>query len=78
MSDIRVVKVPIEPLTPDAFAPFGDVIECFEDAEPEILKGNFRNKEIPIDEVTLQQTHWAYHTDAGQSCGRDFLTMSRT
>jgi len=67
MSAIRVVKVPIEPLTPTAFAPFGDVIERFEDAEPEILKGSFRNKEIPIDQVRLQQTHWAYHTDAGQS-----------
>ena len=67
MAEIRVVRVPCEELTSEAFAAFGDVIETFEEAEPEIIKGNFRDKEIRIDEVTLQQTHFAYHTDAGQS-----------
>ena len=67
MPEIRIIKVPCEPLSAEAFAPYGDVIKTYEEAKPEILKGNFRDKEIPIDDVTLQQTHFAYHTDAGQS-----------
>jgi ureidoglycolate hydrolase len=67
VAQIRIIKVPCEYLTPEAFAPYGDVIKTFEEAEPEIIKGSFRDKKIPIDEVTLQQTHFAYHTDAGQS-----------
>ena len=64
---MEVVKVTVQALTPEAFAPFGDVIKNFEEAEPEIVKGAFRKKEIPITDDTVQQAHFAYHTDAGQS-----------
>ena len=35
----NVVKVKMEPLRPEAFAPFGEVIKSFEEAKPEIRKG---------------------------------------
>ena len=41
-------KVKVEPLTPEAFAPFGEVIESFEEAEPEIAKGGLRSAAYPV------------------------------
>ena len=41
-------KVKVEPLTPEAFAPFGEVIETFEEAEPEIAKGGLRSAAYPV------------------------------
>ena len=41
-------KVKIEPLTPEAFAPFGEVIESFEEAKPEIAKGGLRSAAYPV------------------------------
>ena len=67
MAELEIVKIPCEPLTPEAFAPFGDVIRTYEEAAPQIVKGNFKEKVIAIDKVQLRQTHFAYHTDAGQS-----------
>ena len=42
------VKVKVEPLTPEAFAPFGEVIETFEAAEPEIQKGGLRTNAYTV------------------------------
>ena len=41
-------KVKVEPLTPEAFAPFGEVIESFEAAKPEIAKGGLRSAAYPV------------------------------
>ena len=41
-------KVKVEPLTPEAFAPFGEVIETFEEAKPEIAKGGLRSAAYPV------------------------------
>ena len=41
-------KVKVEPLTPEAFAPFGEVIESFEEAKPEIAKGGLRSAAYPV------------------------------
>ena len=40
-------KVKVEPLTPETFAPFGEVIETFEEAKPEIAKGDSVQLRIP-------------------------------
>ena len=41
-------KVKVELLTPEAFAPFGEVIETFEEAEPEVAKGGLRSAAYPV------------------------------
>ena len=41
-------KVKVEPLTSEAFAPFGEVIETFEEAKPEIAKGGLRSAAYPV------------------------------
>ena len=47
--------------------PAGVVIKTYEEAEPEIVKGGLREKEIPVADDVRQQAHFAYHTDAGQA-----------
>ena len=42
------VKVKVEPLTPEAFKPFGEVIETFEAAKPEIQKGGLRTNAYTV------------------------------
>ena len=64
---LKVVKVKVEPLTPEIFEPFGDVITSFEEAKPEIQKGGLREKEIPVSSEERRMAHFAYHTDAGQA-----------
>ena len=64
---LKVVKVKVEPLTPEAFAPFGEVVNSYEEASPEIVKGGLREKEIPISSEDRRVAHFAYHTDAGQA-----------
>ena len=64
---LRIVKVTVEQLTPEVFAPFGDVIGSHETAKPEIRKGGLREKEITVSSKDRQVNHFAYHTDAGQS-----------
>ena len=44
----KSVKVKVEPLTPEAFKPFGEVIETFEAAEPEIQKGGLRTNAYTV------------------------------
>jgi len=63
----RIIRVHVEPLTPDAFAPFGDVIETYEAGRPEIVKGGLREKELALSSENRTVAHFAYHTDAGQS-----------
>ena len=74
-------KVKVEPLTPESFAPFGQVIERYEERKPEVRKGGYTQNEytvtaaLPRDadpqKVSLvggwQRAHFAFHTDAGQS-----------
>ncbi len=64
---IKVVKVKVEPLSAETFAPFGEVIQTYEEANPEIVKGGLREKEIPVSSSARQMAHFAYHTDAGQA-----------
>lgn len=64
---LRIVKVTVEELTPEAFAPFGEVIDSHEAAKPEIRKSGLREKEIAVSSENRQVNHFAYHTDAGQS-----------
>ncbi len=44
----KTFKVKVEPLTPEAFAPFGEVIESFEEAKPEIAKGGLRTNAYTV------------------------------
>ena len=48
-------KVKVEPLTPEAFAPFGKVIESFEQAKPEIAKGGLRTAAYTVT-ASLSET----------------------
>ena len=63
----EVVKVKVEPLTPEAFAPFGVVIETYEEAEPEVVKGGLREKKFSVESGDNKRTHFNYHTYAGQA-----------
>ena len=67
MGTVRIVKVKVEALTPEAFAPFGHVITSYEERQPEIVKGGLREKAIEVSSDVRQWAHFAYHTDAGQS-----------
>lgn len=67
MGSVKVVKVPVEALTSEAFAPFGHVIRSYEERQPEIVKGGLREKQIPVSSEVRRWAHFAYHTDAGQS-----------
>lgn len=49
-------KVKVEPLTPEAFAPFGEVIETFEEAKPEIAKGGLRSAAYPVTAALSEAT----------------------
>ncbi len=64
---LKIVKVKVEPLTAEAFAPFGDVIRTYEEGRPEIVKGGLREKQIQLPSDDRRVAHFAYHTDAGQS-----------
>jgi L-rhamnose mutarotase len=74
-------KVKVEALTPESFAPFGQVIGRYEERKPEVRKGGYTENAytvtagLPPDadpkKVSLiggrQRAHFAFHTDAGQS-----------
>lgn len=74
-------KLKVEPLTPETFAPFGQVIERFEERKPQVRKGGYTQnaytvtaalpKDADPQKVSLiggwQRAHFAFHTDAGQS-----------
>ena len=37
----NVVMIPVEPLLPETFEPFGHVIKTFEERQPDIVKGGY-------------------------------------
>ena len=77
---LKILKVPVEPLTPAAFAPFGQVIATFDEAKPEVVVGELVEnaytvradvKDPTSDQLDLSEgrlrAHFAFHDDAGQS-----------
>ena len=77
---LRVVKIKVEPLTTEAFAPFGQAIETFDEAKPEVRVGALTESEYtvtasvsapPPEKLSLSEgrlrAHFACHDDAGQS-----------
>ena len=64
---MKVIKLKVEPLTPEAFAPFGEVIETYEEARPEIVKGGLIEREFTVEAGDRKRPHLNYHTDAGQA-----------
>ena len=63
----KVVRMKVEPLTPEAFEPFGEVIKTYEEARPEIRKGGLREKRITVTSGDRRRVQFTYHTDAGQA-----------
>ena len=74
-------KIKVEPLKAEAFAPFGQVIESFEEIKPQVRKGGYTQNAytvtaaVPADADPKKtplsggrpRAHFAFHTDAGQS-----------
>ena len=79
-SMLQIVKVKVEELTLEAFAPFGQVISTFAEAKPEVRVGSLVEgayevtsripdplpEELSLTEGRLR-AHFACHDDAGQS-----------
>ena len=76
---LDILKVEVEPLAPDTFVPFGQVIATFEEAKPEVVVGALTENAytvqsdpsdlttVPLNIVTGQhRAHFACHDDAGQ------------
>lgn len=73
---LKILKVPVEPLTAAAFAPFGQVISTFDEAKPEVVVGELVERAYTVRAATSGQlnlsegrlrAHFAFHDDAGQS-----------
>ena len=77
---LEIFKVPVEPLTAAAFAPFGSVIRTFDEIRPEVRVGGLTEHEYtvtadvsdpPPEKLSLSEgrlrAHFACHDDAGQS-----------
>lgn len=77
---LEILEVPVELLTPSAFAPFGQVISTFDEAKPEVVVGALVERAYPVraevkdptsDQLDLSEgrlrAHFAFHDDAGQS-----------
>ena len=77
----EAVKIKVESLTPEAFAPFGHVIHSADERKPEVAIGGLGSNDYEVraelgDEANgekapltegRQRAHFAFHTDAGQS-----------
>ena len=63
----KILKLKVEPLTPEAFGPFGKVIQTYEEAEPVVVKGGLSRKEFAVESGDNVRSHFNYHTDAGQA-----------
>jgi ureidoglycolate hydrolase len=77
---LEILKVAVEPLEPEAFAPFGQVISNFDEAKPEVVVGalienaytvragvkDSTARKLDLSEGRLR-AHFAFHDDAGQS-----------
>ena len=44
----NLVKIPVEPLVPETFAPFGHVIRTFEERKPDKVKGDYATNAYPV------------------------------
>ena len=44
----NLVKIPVEPLVPETFAPFGHVIRTFEERKPDKVKGGYATNAYPV------------------------------
>ena len=44
----EIVKVKVEPLEPEAFAPFGHIIRTFEERQPDVAKGGLTANAYPV------------------------------
>jgi ureidoglycolate lyase len=44
----KIIKVKVEPLTPEAFKPFGEVIGSFEEAQPPVRKGGLKENAYTV------------------------------
>ena len=77
---LEIFKVKVEPLEPEAFAPFGHVISSFDEEKPEVVVGALTENAYPVtsnpNDLTKQplnlsegqvRAHFACHDDAGQS-----------
>ena len=77
---LKIVRVKVEPLTAAAFGPFGQVIETFDEAKPEVRVGALTENAYtvtadvsnpPPEKLSLSEgrlrAHFACHDDAGQS-----------
>ena len=77
---LKIFKVPVEPLTPAAFEPFGSVISTLDETRPEVRVGGLTEHEYtvtadvsdpPPEKLSLSEgrlrAHFACHDDAGQS-----------
>ena len=43
-----LIKIPVEPLVPEAFEPFGHVIRTFEERKPDKVKGGYATNAYPV------------------------------
>ena len=75
---LEVFKVAVEELTPEIFAPFGQVISTFDQAKPPVRVGALDEREYKVTAAVVdpanptlaegwQRGHFACHDDAGQS-----------
>ena len=77
---LKVFKVPVEPLTPAAFEPFGSVISTCDETRPDVRVGGLTENHYtvtaavsdpPPEKLSLSEgrlrAHFACHDDAGQS-----------
>ena len=77
---LNIIKVAVEPLEPEAFAPFGQVISNFDEAKPEVVVGALTERAYTVradvkdpmaEKLDLNEgrcrAHFAFHDDAGQS-----------
>lgn len=62
-----VMKIKLEPLTQETFAPFGKVIGTYEEARPEVVIGGLKEKEFSVQAGDNKRSYFNYHTDAGQA-----------
>ena len=63
----KVVKLKLEPLTQESFAPYGQAIASVEEARPVVVKGGLKSKEFTVEAGDNRRSYFNYHTDAGQA-----------
>lgn len=68
----KAVKVKVEPLTPEAFAPFGHVIRSFDERQPEVAKGGLGTNEYEVRAAQGEEVDGSkvFETAFGRECIR--------